>query len=220
MRPAISPPSSHTLTVRTQHKTTPDGHNTVQDNRAAAGDIRSDYADEAALGDLVVFLLPAFFAPPVAFLAAVVVFFLGAAFLVVDLVEAAFLLVVAFLVALVGFLAVLAFLVDEEEPVECEADAAVVDAFLADFLAASPSANFCPVFLSTPLSTPRFRACRTRESLFFASRSACDSSPFLIACLLLPPRVFSSLITWMIAPMYLPPPLLEEDVDDDDDDEA
>ena len=134
------------------------------------------------MGDLAVFLLLAVFLVLLAaFLVVPVAFFLGAAFLVVDLVEAAFLVDEAFLVALVAFLLLLLlpplllafFLVDEEEALdEEEPEEEAVDAFLADFLAASPSANFWPVCLSTPLSTPRFRACRTRESLFFASRSA------------------------------------------------
>jgi len=123
------------------------------------------------LGDLVVFFVLAFFVL-VAFLVPVV-FFLGAAFLVVDLVEAAFLVVDAFLVVLADFLVVLAFLVEEEPVVDGEEpEDAAADAFFADFFAASPSANFCPVCFSTPLSTPLFSACRTSESLFLASRSA------------------------------------------------
>ena len=161
----------------------------------------------------------AFLAESAAFLVVpLAAFFLGAAFLVVDdlLLAAAFLVVDAFFapVAVAAFFVLLAFLVADAPLLEAEAEAEEEAAFLDVFLAASPSANFCPVCFSVPFSTARLSAARTSESLFLASRSACDSRPFLIACRLLPPRCLSSPITCTMADRYLPPLLLDEPVDE------
>ena len=167
------------------------------------------------------FLVLAFLVPPAAFFVVpAVAFFLGAAFFVVDdlVLPDAFLVLGAFFapVPVAAFLVPLAFL-GADEPVVEEAEAEEEEAvFLDDFLAESPSANFCPVCFSVPLSTARLSAERTSESLFLASRSACDSRPFLMACRLLPPRCFSSPITCTMAARYLPPPLLDEPVEEEE----